>query len=105
MDQVFCCTQIEPFKSKRIDSEENFTAFLNWAQSSQALSTHDYSDDVKTALDLNATYVIQLVQQINYGPQDSKRYFLSLKSHTLQSCFLEVTERDLIEANFQKLNA
>lgn len=47
-------------------------------------------------------YAIQLVKQANFGPQESIRYFApaGIGSH-----FVELTEGDLLEWNFEKLNS
>jgi hypothetical protein len=52
--------------------------------------------------DSNWPYAIQLVKQVNYGPLESKRYFVPLDDNAE---FREITERDLIEANFAKVNS
>lgn len=48
-------------------------------------------------------FAIQLVQQVNYGPLESKRYFVPVEGNEAE--FIEIREQDLIQANFQKLNA
>jgi hypothetical protein len=48
-------------------------------------------------------YAVQLVRQVNYGALESRRYFIVVKGK--DEPFLEVSERELIEANFQKLNS
>ncbi|KAI3391798.1 hypothetical protein diail_6788 [Diaporthe ilicicola] len=45
-------------------------------------------------------FAVQLVRQVNFGPLESKRYFVP----TASDKFIEVSESDLIQANFQKLN-
>ncbi|EXK76804.1 hypothetical protein FOQG_18468, partial [Fusarium oxysporum f. sp. raphani 54005] len=47
-------------------------------------------------------YVVQLVRQVNYGPLESKRYFIPTDG--TESDFVEVIENDLIQTNFQKVN-
>ncbi|KAL6786475.1 hypothetical protein J3E68DRAFT_420604 [Trichoderma sp. SZMC 28012] len=47
-------------------------------------------------------YVVQLVKQANYGPQESVRYFMTVNDGIE---FTEVRENDLIAANFEKLNS
>jgi hypothetical protein len=47
-------------------------------------------------------FAVQLVQQMNYGPIESKRYFIP--DDNSPSEFNEVLEDSLIQANFQKLN-
>jgi hypothetical protein len=49
----------------------------------------------------DVTLAMQVVQQVNYGPLESKRYFVK---NGEGSDFVEVTEQWLIDANFQKLN-
>ncbi|KAI8416622.1 hypothetical protein FOFC_02935, partial [Fusarium oxysporum] len=44
----------------------------------------------------------QLVRQVNYGPLESKRYFIPTDG--TESDFVEVIENDLIQAKFQKVN-
>ncbi|RDI86363.1 hypothetical protein Vi05172_g3445 [Venturia inaequalis] len=71
---------------------------MKWA--SYPTETTIQSD--KKPTDLNNPFVIQLVRQINFGAIESKRYFLIDETN---DTFLEVTEADLIEANYEKLNA
>ena len=96
MDPLFCCTQLQPFKPKPIDHDPKFTSFLTWAKST---TTSSSTSNSLPDFNLPSTFVIQLVKQVNYGPLESKRYFI-----TLPSGFQEVTEKQLIDANFQKLN-
>lgn len=53
--------------------------------------------------EIHPSFAVQLVRQVNFGPLESKRYFIPLSAAT--DAFKEVTESDLIRANFQKLNA
>jgi hypothetical protein len=46
-----------------------------------------------------------LVKQVNYGPIESKRYFIVNEGADAEKAFIEVPEKWLIDANFQKLNA
>lgn len=52
---------------------------------------------------LKPDFAVQLVRQVNYGPLESKRYFVPNGSN--DGGFIEISEDDLIQANFQKLNA
>lgn len=52
--------------------------------------------------DKNPPFAVQLVRQVNYGPLEGKRYFIRLEGESED--FVEVTENQLIQANFQKLN-
>jgi len=49
-------------------------------------------------------YAIQVVQQVNYGALESKRYFVATEIDGVQA-WHEIQESDLIEANYEKLNA
>ena len=49
-------------------------------------------------------HMSQIVRQVNYGPLKSKRYFIAVRENADEP-FLEVTERDLIEANYEELNS
>ena len=52
--------------------------------------------------DVAVPYAVQLVRQINYGPLESKRYFIPSGQ---DGKFVEVNESAMIEANFKKLNS
>lgn len=93
---LFCCTAIQPFKSLTTDHESKFKAFTTWAEGPN-------SDGCEKAGDLEGSpYCIQLVRQINYGPQEFVRYFSPLSSGP---GFLEVSEDDAVRANFEKVNS
>ncbi|KAI9801895.1 MAG: hypothetical protein M1833_002209 [Piccolia ochrophora] len=99
MSALFCCSSISPFRPRLLDHEAKFAAFTRWAsdqKSSVAL------DDGPDFIINSAPYAVQLVRQINYGPQESIRYFVPTSSG---SDFSERTEDDLIESNFEKLNS
>ncbi|KAJ9144229.1 hypothetical protein NKR23_g6238 [Pleurostoma richardsiae] len=51
----------------------------------------------------NPPFAVQLVRQVNYGPLESKRYFIPTEGE--ENEFVEVVEDELIRANFQKLNS
>jgi hypothetical protein len=105
MEPIYCCSEVAPFRPKRLDHEAKFTAFSDWAWSSKTETADTPSDAIKTAWDLSTSYVIQLVKQVNFGPLESKRYFLVIAFPTSPYSFVEVTEKDLIDANYQKLNS
>ncbi|KAF1992312.1 hypothetical protein K402DRAFT_321278, partial [Aulographum hederae CBS 113979] len=50
-------------------------------------------------------YVIQLVKQVNFGPLESKRYFVMARSSDGGEQFAEVNEYYLVEENYQKVNS
>ena len=59
-------------------------------------------DDDSASTVNSAPYAVQLVRQVNYGPQESIRYFVPAKTG---SDFTETTEDNLVESNFEKLNS
>lgn len=81
---------------------------MAWAgfpkESSLASASNGDGQNGKTDLAaLKPKYVVQLVRQVNYGPLESTRYFAHVEGQ--DEAFVEVTESDLIKANFQKLNS
>jgi len=72
---------------------------MRWAR----LHKSSLAVDDESASTLNsAPYAVQLVRQVNYGPQESIRYFFPAKNG---SDFTETTEDNLVESNFEKLNS
>jgi hypothetical protein len=98
MKPLFCCSNIEPYRPQVLDHEEKFTRFMAWAKD-QTAAIHLASHESATSLS-GCPYAVQLVRQINYGPQEWIRYFVP---HDFKA-FIEVSEQDLIKANFQKVN-
>lgn len=81
--------------------EDKFRAFMAWAGFPREASTT--SSGVGERVDLTETrppFAVQLVRQVNYGPLESKRYFILDGGN--DGGFVE---DDLIQANFQKLNS
>lgn len=101
MSSLFCCGSIKPYKSTYLTHQSKFTAFMEWASFPRECEVPD--GDSGTVNMADAEYVIQLVRQVNYGPLESRRYFALVSSGDEK--FIEVTEKDLIQANFQKLNS
>lgn len=95
MDAPFCCSSIQPYRPQRLDHEDRFNNFLQWTSS-------PISAGGDSSLVDKAPYAVQLVKQVNYGPQESIRYFFPTKDG---SRFMEANENDLIDANFEKLNS
>ncbi|EPE36671.1 hypothetical protein GLAREA_08834 [Glarea lozoyensis ATCC 20868] len=100
MAPIFCCTQISPFRPTRTDHDAKFQTLLTWAK--EADTTTEPDADVLDLLENQSAFVIQIVRQVNYGPLEFKRYFTPSKDG---SGFVELTEKALIDANFQKLNS
>jgi hypothetical protein len=98
MDTLFCCPEIQPYRPQVLAHEFKFSAFMRWT----ATSPNTPQQNSTLNLDDGSVYVIQLVRQVNFGPLESKRYFAG-SSFSLD--FTEITEQDLIVANYQKLNA
>ncbi|KAM5527050.1 MFS multidrug transporter [Fusarium oxysporum f. sp. phaseoli] len=98
MSAIFCCPDIKPYRPRWLDHEPKFTAFLRWTNHlTTPLATEDDFSVVN-----NAPYAVQLVRQVNYGPQEVIRYFVPAEN---DSIFMETTETDLLNANFEKLNS
>jgi hypothetical protein len=85
--------------------ESKFQQFIAWARHSESSpapnSTFYFQNPMKVP-----KFAVQFVQQINYGPVEIKRYFIPAEDNITgcESGFLEITEKDLIIGNFQKLN-
>lgn len=79
---------------------------MSWARHSES-SPVTSSDSYFRNPNSIPEFAVQFVQQVNYGPVETKRYFIPVPDSQArdQSEFLEVTEQDLIIGNFQKLNA
>jgi hypothetical protein len=99
MSSLFCCSNTQGYKNKGLTHDAYFTPFLNWAK-----YPRESNVDTTSSVD-DPAYAIQLVKQVNYGPLESKRYFIINTEGNGENEFVEVTENWLIEANFQKLNA
>lgn len=94
MSSIFCCSSIQPYKSRTLTHEPKFRAFMSWAPFPR-------TSNIGTAPDANSgTLAIQVVRQINFGALESKRYFASCDGEE----FIEVAEQWLIDANYEKLN-
>ena len=100
MAELFCCADIKPYRPQRLMTESKFKSFMEWAAYPKTSSYESTGIGIESFSTINPPYAIQLVRQVNYGPIESKRYFIR---HGEQ--FDEVSERDLIEANWEKLNA
>lgn len=96
MAELFCCLAIKPYRPRRLDHEAKFDRFMQWAK----YASSDPSDSFH--LNSNLEYAVQFVKQVNFGPQESIRYFTPAGG---DSGFIEITENNLLEANFEKLNS
>ena len=96
MSSIFCCTNIQPYKSQILAHEPKFREFISWGAYPK-----DSAVGELTSTPTDNVFVIQVVRQVNFGPLESKRYFL----RTGLNEFVEVDEQWLINANFEKLNA
>ncbi|KAI4651546.1 uncharacterized protein J4E79_009026 [Alternaria viburni] len=97
MSSIFCCANTQGYRNRILSHEPKFKTFMAWAtypKESDIMS----SDTAPSATDI--TFAIQVVKQTNYGPLDSKRYFVTGSD----GAFVEVTEQWLVDANFEKLN-
>lgn len=104
MASLFCCEDIQPYRPQYLLSQTYFTTFMDWAAFPKTSSTPSSDGEGANNLDTaKPDFVIQLVRQVNYGPLESTRYFSRVNGQ--DEAFLEVVEKDLIDANFKKLNA
>jgi hypothetical protein len=103
MAHLFCCTDIEGYRPRYLDHESKFTSFMAWAAFPRASSPGGNANSGVDLSESKPAYAVQLVRQVNYGPLESKRYFVPLGGGS--GGFAEITESDLIQANFQKLNS
>ncbi|KAI3564215.1 hypothetical protein IWW34DRAFT_812813 [Fusarium oxysporum f. sp. albedinis] len=78
-----CCDAVETYRPQYLSHQAKFNKFI-----------HDL-------IQLSPPYVVQLVRQVNYGPFESKRYFIPTDG--TESDFVGFIENDLIQANFQKI--
>lgn len=100
MPSIFCCGFVQPYRPQILSHEPKLRAFQSWAASpGDSIASQDPVD----LLALKPEFAVQLVRQVNYGPLESKRYFVPNGSN--DGGFLEISENDLVQANFQKLNA
>lgn len=108
MASVFCCSDIQPYRPTKVAHELKFTSFLEWGRfprCSSAYNSTDGGDGDNSAPDTKWPYAIQLVQQVNIGPLESKRYFVPQGEPNRDRAFKEIFEKDLIDANFAKVNS
>lgn len=95
MPSIFCCADTAPYKSRILDHEPKFREFLSWGGFPK-----DSSVTTSDSVDESSGFVVQVVRQVNFGPLESKRYFLN----TATDAFVDVTEQWLIDRNFEKLD-
>ena len=77
---------------------------MNWARACgmQSRATLENGSEYLSSSS-SSSFVVQLVRQVNYGPLESKRFFVKTTGAAVD--FSEVTEQDLITANYQKVNS
>jgi hypothetical protein len=101
MAPTFCCSQLRPFKPTRTDHEAKFEALLAWGKGADTDLQSD-DDDITKLLGSSPSFVVQIVRQVNYGPLEFKRCFTEGVG---ENAYVELTEKALITANFEKLNS
>lgn len=97
MSAVFCCSSISPYRPRQLDHEAKFKTFTSWAGLQETSVVLADSSLMSTA-----PYAVQVVKQVNYGPQESIRYFIPSSNG---SGFAEAKEDDLLASNFEKMNS
>jgi hypothetical protein len=98
MSTIFCCYSVTPFRLRQLDHEAKFGAFVRWT----GIQTTSSVLVDSSSLVSDAPYAIQLRRQINYGPQESIRYFVSASNG---ADFAEVTGDDFLKWDFDELNS
>ncbi|PGH27999.1 hypothetical protein AJ80_00254 [Polytolypa hystricis UAMH7299] len=101
MASLFCCRNASPYRPRLLDHESKFTQFVGWAKSQDDDLHGPAAANMLEQID-NSPYAVQLVRQINYGPQESIRYFVPLQN---LGGYCEVSENKLLDVNYQKLNS
>ncbi|KAF5241357.1 hypothetical protein FANTH_9162 [Fusarium anthophilum] len=99
MPTIFCCDAINPYRSQYLDHQSKFNKFMSWGSFPRDSTRDEVQHDLSQ---INPSYAVQLVRQVNFGPLESKRYFIPQDSSEGQ--YIEVSEQDLIQANFKKAN-
>lgn len=74
---------------------------MTWAAFPKDTSLDEDNTNKPDLINNPPRYAVQLVRQVNYGPLESKRYFVPGDGDE----FVEVSESSLVQANFQKLNS
>lgn len=103
-DNVFCCSYPQPCRSETLDHEPKFTDFISWAKRASPGTSGATGKPSTTPSGTELyPYAVELVRQVNYGPLESKRYFIPNNSPA--RAFVEITTDDLVDANFKKINS
>lgn len=104
MGTIFCCSSVKPYRPAVLQHEAKFSIFITWAKSSLSSSIDDSINvsELPNASSVSC-FVIQVVCQVNYGLIEWKNYFAKVEDFT--SPFRQVSEDDLIAANYMKLNS
>jgi hypothetical protein len=104
MSSLFCCGSVRPYRPAGLLHEDKFRAFEAWANfPSDSFPSADDGAEKVDLMALKPPYAVQLIRQVNYGPLESKRYFIPVEGKDNE--FVEVVEDHLVQANFQKLNS
>lgn len=98
MTSLFCCDSIKPYRAQALSHEHKLVRFMKWTESTTDAMPSSSSVDL---VEMGPDFAVQLVRQVNFGPLESKRYFVPTEGDK----FIEISESDLIQANFQKLNS
>lgn len=108
---TFSCDNIKPYpRASRTDHDDKFNPFIKVASDTTAKNP---STSMAGSSDSNPSanqypYVIQFVKQVNYGPVEFKRFFAPAASDNASGSesksYIELSEEDLIAANFTKVN-
>ncbi|KAL4244108.1 hypothetical protein ABKN59_010734 [Abortiporus biennis] len=78
MSTLFCCTAREQYKPRTVVHESTLNSFVKWSKfPKQSICESD--EATLRELNQNVDYVIELLRQIDFGSEESRRYFLVMK--------------------------
>jgi hypothetical protein len=52
---------------------------MDWASFPRTSSAENNNGDANVISEMNPSYAVQIVRQVNYGPLESKRYFIAVR--------------------------
>ena len=105
MPTIFCCSDVRA--SHTLGNDEKLNTFLNWAAYPTERAVHPTVEQDDKLADSDYPYYIRLakmVNTINFGPVETKRYFAPMGEKDGAKVFVELAESDLksIAANYTK---
>ncbi|KAG8863178.1 hypothetical protein FRB96_009360 [Tulasnella sp. 330] len=102
--EIFCSSSVTPCRLTRTDHEAKFSAFLN-AISSDFIQSSESTLGSSGAKLIDKPFAVQIVRQVNFGRPEWKRCLVPNQGQGESEGFAEVTERELIDANFKTVES